>query len=250
MRQRGGLALSATGMKKVMKERRFLGPLHVTSTKTGEGWDQLREAIKQAILAGINWDEIPCRTMEVLFKRLKDEGRVLMRFNELRETLHLRLSGEFQRLADEELGAVLAFAQLPQPGGRKTIAQRLIAGVRDGEGAESRQGRKGSPACSLISSAPAGLERVGWPLIPAMNRWAMVGRPWRDLEMAGELKFGRRVRLQPGRSNASAQAVIRTLPADEHQHGCPEDNSPAIDRWGSGRRGKRVPSGTKELGRF
>ena len=39
--------------------------------------------------------------------RLKDEGRVLLRFNELRETLQLRLSGEFKRFADEELGAVL-----------------------------------------------------------------------------------------------------------------------------------------------
>jgi hypothetical protein len=34
------------------------------------------EELKQTILAGINWDEIPCRTTEVLFKRLKDEGRV------------------------------------------------------------------------------------------------------------------------------------------------------------------------------
>ena len=62
------------------------------------------EELKQAILAGINWDEIPCRTTEVLFKRLKeeiirlkDEGRVLMRFNELRETLQLRLSSEFKQ---------------------------------------------------------------------------------------------------------------------------------------------------------
>lgn len=39
--------------------------------------------------------------------RLKDEGRVLMRFNELRETLQLRLSGEFKRFGDEELRAVL-----------------------------------------------------------------------------------------------------------------------------------------------
>lgn len=53
--------------------------------------------------------------MEVLFKRLKeetirlkDEGRVLMRFNELRETLQLRLSGEFKWFADEALRTVLA----------------------------------------------------------------------------------------------------------------------------------------------
>jgi hypothetical protein len=47
-----------------------------------------------------------CHTTEVLFKRLKeeiihlrDEGRVLMRFNELRETLQLRLSGESKRFS-------------------------------------------------------------------------------------------------------------------------------------------------------
>jgi hypothetical protein len=34
--------------------------------------------------------------------RLKDEGRVLMPINELREMLLLRLSGEFNRFADKE----------------------------------------------------------------------------------------------------------------------------------------------------
>ena len=89
--------------------RKFRGVLE-TSAKKNLGCEEL----KRAILDGINWDEIPCRTTEVLFKRLKeeiirlkDEGRVLMRFNELRETLQLRLSGEFKRFADEELRAVL-----------------------------------------------------------------------------------------------------------------------------------------------
>ena len=126
-----------------------------TSAKQNQGCEEL----KQAILAGINWDEIPCRTTEVLFRRLKeeiirlkDEGRVLMRFNELRETLQLRLSGEFKRFADEELHAVLT----------------LLAGP---------------------------------------------GVVW-------ELAFGSWVLLQPERINAYAQAVIRTLQADEHQRGC------------------------------
>jgi hypothetical protein len=35
-----------------------------------------------------------------------------------------------------------------------------------------------------------------------------------------ELAFGSWVLLQPQRINAYAQAVIRTLPADEHQRGC------------------------------
>ena len=136
------------------------------SASSGAFWKRARrrtkgcEELKQAILAGINWDELPCRTTEVLFKRLKeeiirlkDEGRALMRFNELRETLQLRLSGEFKRFADAELRAVLT----------------LLAGP---------------------------------------------GVVW-------ELAFGSWVLLQPERINAYAQAVIRTLQADEHQHGCP-----------------------------
>ena len=40
-----------------------------TSAKSGAGCAEF----KQAILDGIRWDEIPCRTTLVLFKRLKDE---------------------------------------------------------------------------------------------------------------------------------------------------------------------------------
>ena len=150
----GGLRASRSEVEKFAAERKFRGFLE-TSAKKNLGCEEL----KQAILAGINWDEIPCRTTEVLFKRLKeeiirlkDEGRVLMRFNELRETLQLRLSGEFKRFADEELRAVLT----------------LLAGP---------------------------------------------GVVW-------ELAFGSWVLLQPERINAYAQAVIRTLQADEHQRGC------------------------------
>jgi small GTP-binding protein len=150
----GGLRVSRSELEKFAAGRKFRGFLE-TSAKRNLGCEEL----KQAILAGINWDEIPCRTTEVLFKRLKeeiirlkDEGRVLMRFNELRETLQLRLSGEFKRFADEELRAVLT----------------LLAGP---------------------------------------------GVVW-------ELAFGSWVLLQPERINAYAQAVIRTLQADEHQRGC------------------------------
>ena len=38
---------------------------------------------------------------------------LLMPFNELRETLQLRLSGEFKRFADEELRAVLTLLAGP-----------------------------------------------------------------------------------------------------------------------------------------
>ena len=111
----GGLRVSRREVERFAAERKFRDFLE-TSEKQNLGCEEL----KQAILAGINCDEIPCRTTEVLFKRLreevirlKDEGRVLMRFSELRETLQLRLSGEFKRFADEELRAVLTLLAGP-----------------------------------------------------------------------------------------------------------------------------------------
>ncbi len=60
----------------------------------------------------IRWENIPWRSSPVLFMRLKEEiirlkdvGRVLMRFNELRDTLRLRLTGEGAQFKDEELKA-------------------------------------------------------------------------------------------------------------------------------------------------
>ena len=155
----GGLRAGKSEVEKFVKERKFFRGLLETSAKKDMGCEEL----KQAILAAINWDELPCRTTEVLFKRLKeeiiwlkDEGRALMRFNDLRETLQLRLSGDVSikdgRFADEELRAVLTL--LASPG-------------------------------------------VVW-----------------------ELAFGSWVLLQPERINAYAQAVIRTLQADEYQRGC------------------------------
>ena len=111
----GGLRLSRREVEKFAAGRHFGGFLE-TSAKNNLGCEEL----KQAILAGIDWDALSCRTTEVLFKRLKeeiirlkDEGRVLVRFNELRETLQLRLSGEFPHFSDEELRAVLTLLAGP-----------------------------------------------------------------------------------------------------------------------------------------
>ena len=105
----GGLRVSRTQIEAFRKERGYLQLLE-TSAKTNLGCGEL----KQAILSGIRWEDIPWRSSPVLFKRLKEEiirlkdaGRVLMRFNELRETLQLRLSGEGARFIDEELKAVV-----------------------------------------------------------------------------------------------------------------------------------------------
>ncbi len=96
-----------------------------------------------------------------------------MGFNELHETLQLRLSGEFKRFADEELRTVLtllagpgvvwelafsswvplqperinayarALNQTPDsPAGRKTIAQRFNAGFRRKKGERVPSGTK------------------------------------------------------------------------------------------------------------
>ena len=111
----GGLRVSRSEIEKFAAEREFKRFLE-TSAKRNLGCDQLKEAI----LTTINWDEIPCRTTEVLFKklkeeiiRLKDEGRVLMRFNELREALQLRLTNEYKQFTNEELHAVLTLLAGP-----------------------------------------------------------------------------------------------------------------------------------------
>jgi small GTP-binding protein len=111
----GGVRVSRIELEKFVNERKFHCFLE-TSAKTNLGCDEL----KNAIVKGINWEEIPCRTTEILFKqlkeeiiRLKDEGRVLMRFNELRETLQLRLATDYKRFTDEELRAVITLLAGP-----------------------------------------------------------------------------------------------------------------------------------------
>jgi small GTP-binding protein len=111
----GGLRASRIEVMKFAEEHNFKAYVE-TSAKKNLGCEEL----KQAILAAINWDEIPCRTTAVLFKRLKeeiiflkDEGRVLMRFNELREALQLRMSDELKRIPDEDLRAVLTLLAGP-----------------------------------------------------------------------------------------------------------------------------------------
>jgi hypothetical protein len=111
----GGLRVSRTQIEAFRNERGYLQLLE-TRAKTSLGCEEL----KQAILGGIRWEDIPRRSSSLLFKRLKeeiarlkDEGRVLVRFNELRETLQLRLSGEVARSTDDELKAVVSLLAGP-----------------------------------------------------------------------------------------------------------------------------------------
>jgi small GTP-binding protein len=145
----GGLRVSRSQVEAFAKERGYSQFLE-TSAKVGIGHEEL----KQAILEGIRWDDIPWRSSPLLFKRLKeeivrlkDEGRVLMRFNELRETLQLRLSSEVGRFADKELKAVVSLLAGPgvvwelkfgswvllQPERINAYAQAVIQTMREDE---------------------------------------------------------------------------------------------------------------------
>lgn len=149
----GGLRVSRAQVEAFRKERGYLQLLE-TSAKTNLGCEEL----KQAILDGIRWENIPWRSSPLLFKqlkeeilRLKDEGRVLMRFNELRETLQLRLlekeGGAVTRVTDEDLKAVVSLLAGPglvwelkfgswvllQPERINAYAQAVIQTIREDE---------------------------------------------------------------------------------------------------------------------
>jgi small GTP-binding protein len=145
----GGLRVSRAQLETFKKERGYLDFLE-TSAKSGLRCDEL----KQAILKGIRWEDIPWRSSPLLFKQLKEEiiklkdaGRVLMRFNELREALQLRLSGEITRFTDDELKAVVGLLSGPgvlwelkfgswvllQPGRINAYAQAVIQTMRSDE---------------------------------------------------------------------------------------------------------------------
>jgi len=110
-------------MKKFMKERGFLDPLHATSEKTGEGCDGLGESILQAI----DSKSIPETTSPALYPQLKqeilslrDRGLILIRLAELKQRMEMTLAGKNFELA--ELEAVVSL--LAGPG----MVQRLDFG--------------------------------------------------------------------------------------------------------------------------
>ena len=111
----GGLRVSRSQIETFAKERGYTQFLE-TSAKA----NLCCEELKQAILGGIRWENIPWRSSPLLFKRLKEEivrlrdaDRVLMRFNELRDALRLRLADEDGRFKDEELKAVVGLLAGP-----------------------------------------------------------------------------------------------------------------------------------------
>jgi GTPase SAR1 family protein len=112
----GDLRVSRSRIEAFAKERGFSGRLFRTSAKVGTDCEDL----KAAICAAIDRDAVPWRTSPLVFKRLKeeivrlkDEGRVLLRFSELREILRLRLAGDSEQFADEQLRAVIGLLTGP-----------------------------------------------------------------------------------------------------------------------------------------
>jgi small GTP-binding protein len=86
-----------------------------TSSKTGEGCDELREAM----INGVPWAQMEMRTSPHIFKvikdeilKLRDEGQVLHTFKELRELLYRRLPDE-PRFTDETLQTVIGLLDGP-----------------------------------------------------------------------------------------------------------------------------------------
>lgn len=111
---RGGLVVSDASMDKFMVERGFRPSLHLTSAKTGEGCDELRMAIVEAI----DWKSIPKTTSPALYHRLKqeilhlrDSGLVLIRLAELKQRMELTLLGE--RFEPTELQTVVGLLAGP-----------------------------------------------------------------------------------------------------------------------------------------
>ena len=65
----GGLRVSRSQVEDFAAERGLLSGFLETSAKAGTGC----EALKEAILDGIRWENIPWRTSPLVFKQLKEE---------------------------------------------------------------------------------------------------------------------------------------------------------------------------------
>ena len=110
---RGGLTVSREIIEHFCKQHGYIKYLE-TSAYTGEGCDNLRNSIVDSI----SWDEIPWTASPRIFKllkeeiiKLKDEGKVLLRLEELMQQLEIRLSSESFSL--EDLRAVIGLLAGP-----------------------------------------------------------------------------------------------------------------------------------------
>lgn len=124
-----------------------------TSAKSGSGCPELREAI----ITGIDWNRIPCRTSPLIFKQIKD---IILQLRDEKQVLH----------TFKELQAILE-KRLPPDAHFDNATLETVIGLLDGPG------------------------------------------------VIKQLDYGSYVLLQPEWINAYAQAIIRTLRADERELG-------------------------------
>ncbi|MCH8149130.1 MAG: hypothetical protein IH987_14295, partial [Planctomycetes bacterium] len=184
----GGLrSVSRAQVETFAKERGFARYLE-TSAKENVGCEEL----KRAIVELINWEGMTKRTSPALFKRLKeeivrlkDEGRVLMRFNELREALALRLFAQAAQSANPV-------------GGLTSLVPSWL--------------RRSDATTDQPGAMPA-IHFTDDELKTVISLLAGPGVVW-------ELGFGSWILLQPELINSHAQAVIRSLREDEREIGC------------------------------
>jgi GTPase SAR1 family protein/myo-inositol-hexaphosphate 3-phosphohydrolase len=108
---RGGISISKKRFEEYIHEHGFAGFL-CTGAKTGEGCEELKEAIAREI----SWDRLPWIATTQLFKTLKDaileltEGKTpLVRLPELCQRLQLLLPKE--NIAEDDLRAVVGLMQ-------------------------------------------------------------------------------------------------------------------------------------------
>jgi small GTP-binding protein len=184
----GGLRSVSRGQVETFAKERGFADYLETSAKENVGCDEL----KTAIIDLIDWDQMTKRTSPALFKRLKEEivrlkeeGRVLMRFNELREALTLRMSN----VSKDE-----------------TIVTRSVS---EGFGSDARTDEE-----SLAHASGYDANRfTDDELKTVISLLAGPGVVW-------ELGFGSWILLQPELINSHAQAVIRSLRDDKRELGC------------------------------
>jgi len=96
---RGGLVVSRKSVESFMRERGFVPSLHETSARTGEGCGALRDSI----VAAIEWENIPITTSRTLYHQMKeevlklrdnpDDGPAIIRLAELKQRMEFALPG-------------------------------------------------------------------------------------------------------------------------------------------------------------
>jgi hypothetical protein len=183
----GGLRSVSRGKVGTFAKERGFAQYLETSAKENVGCEEL----KTAIIDLIDWDQMTKRTSPALFKRLKEEivrlkeeGRVLMRFNELREALTLRMTNASD----------------------SNIVTRSVS-----EGPESDEA--GSEESLAHASGYHANRFTDDELKTVISLLAGPGVVW-------ELGFGSWILLQPELINSHAQAVIRSLRDDDRELGC------------------------------